>query len=273
MINSRTLYGSIVALLAACCALFAGQAGAQTLRFNTVIIDAGHGGHDRGGVPGQRVSEKAMALDVSQRLRRKLRAAGYRVIMTRDGDYFVPLGTRVRMARSNSIFVSVHFNSARRRGASGIETYYYSSQSAGLAAAIHRNVVAGSGSENRGIRRRGFYVLRRNSRPAVLVECGFLTNPAEARQAESSAYRDQLASSIARGIIGRSASSANRNSDFVPPSQPFSQVTYNVGSRSDFVRSEPTRRKRSSKRSRSKKKSSSKKSSSKKKSSQSSSDN
>src|SRR6476619_3940947 len=60
----------------------------------TVVIDAGHGGYDRGGIPGQRVSEKDMTLDVARRLKSVLAASGYRVVMTRDSDVFVPLGTR-----------------------------------------------------------------------------------------------------------------------------------------------------------------------------------
>src|SRR5215467_4889095 len=93
----------------------------------TIVIDAGHGGYDRGGIPGQRVSEKDMTLDVAQRLRNVLAASGYRVVMTRDSDVFVPLGTRVAIANSyrNAIFVCVHFNATQRRGASGIETYFY----------------------------------------------------------------------------------------------------------------------------------------------------
>ena len=68
---------------------------AQLTRFTTVVIDAGHGGYDRGGIPGQRIPEKVMTLDVSQRLKPLLEKAGYRVIMTRDSDVFVPLPTRI----------------------------------------------------------------------------------------------------------------------------------------------------------------------------------
>src|SRR5947207_5241850 len=128
-----------------------------------VVIDAGHGGFDRGGIPGQRVAEKTMNLDVAQRLRAILSANGYRTIMTRDSDVFVPLGTRVAIANSyrNAIFVCIHFNAARRGSASGIETYFYSSQSLPLASAIHYYVAGGAPSSNRGVRRRGFYVLRK----------------------------------------------------------------------------------------------------------------
>src|SRR5438270_12528889 len=85
----------------------------------TIIIDAGHGGFDRGGVPGQRISEKDKTLDVAQRLKRILQADGYRVIMTRDSDVFIPLGTRVAIANSyrGASFISIHFNCATRSGA------------------------------------------------------------------------------------------------------------------------------------------------------------
>src|SRR5215470_19435625 len=87
----------------------------------TVVIDAGHGGYDRGGIPGQRVAEKDMTLDVAQRLRNVLSANGYRVVMTRSSDVFVPLGGRVAIANSyrNAVFVCIHFNATGRSGASG----------------------------------------------------------------------------------------------------------------------------------------------------------
>src|SRR4051794_37508168 len=138
----------------------------------TIVIDAGHGGFDRGGIPGQRVAEKTMTLDVSLRLRSILQASGYRVVMTRSTDVFVPLGARIGTANAirNSIFVCVHFNSATRRGANGIETYFYGRDSLALASAIHYNVVGSAPSSNRGVRRRGYYVLRKAQVPAVLVE-------------------------------------------------------------------------------------------------------
>ena len=179
----------------------------------TVVIDAGHGGYDRGGIPGQRVAEKEMTLDVAQRLKKVLSASGYRVVMTRDSDVFVPLGTRVAIANSysNAIFVSVHFNSAKRSGASGIETYFYDRESLPLASAIHYFVAGGAPSSNRNVRRRGYYVLRKNRNPAVLVECGFLTNPSEAALAQSASYRQKLAEEIAAGVRGRSTVTSARS--------------------------------------------------------------
>lgn len=170
--------------------------------FDTVIIDAGHGGQDRGGIPRNYVIEKVVNLDVAMRLEKKLRSAGLRTVMTRTNDTFIPLSGRVAAAnnRSNSIFVSVHFNSADNQDARGIETYFYSPRSYHLAATIHRRII-GLAAENRGIKQRGYYVLRNCRVPAVLLECGFLTNREDGRLALSANYRDRLATEIAKGII------------------------------------------------------------------------
>jgi N-acetylmuramoyl-L-alanine amidase len=207
-----------------------------------------------------------MNLDVARRLRDILRASGYRVVMTRDTDVFLPLGTRVAIANSyrNAIFVCIHFNSASRSGASGIETYFYSSQSLALASAIHYYVSGFAPSSNRGVRRRGFYVLRRTTIPSVLVECGFLTNPTEAQYAKSESYRQKLAESIAQGIRTRGSVSRGANAGAVPL-QPFIDQT-RVSSRSSKSKRS---RKSSSKKKSTKKSSSSSSSSSKKKKSSS----
>jgi N-acetylmuramoyl-L-alanine amidase len=255
---SRLLFSSFAGLIALSASAF-GQ--------RTIIVDAGHGGFDRGGVPGQRISEKDKTLDVAQRLKRILQSQGYRVVMTRDSDVFIPLGTRCAIANNyrDASFVSIHFNCASRVGANGIETYYYRGDSANLAASIHRNVVSISPSENRGIRRRGFYVLRKTAIPSVLVECGFLTNPTEGRLALSGDYRQRLAEQIARGINRQPAAS----------SKPLTSSLRSLSLGNDFVKVPPenTSRRRSSKsRSHKSSKSKSSKSSKKKKSKKSSED-
>jgi N-acetylmuramoyl-L-alanine amidase len=228
----------------------------------TVVIDAGHGGYDRGGIPGQRVSEKDMTLDVARRLRSVLQASGYRVVMTRDSDVFVPLGTRTAIANSqrNAIFVSVHFNSATRKGASGIETYFYSRNSLSLASAIHHYVSGGAPSSNRGVRRRGYFVLRRTNMPAVLVECGFLTNPTEAAYAQNASYRQKLAEAIASGVQGRNSVASSRSTTRVATAESIPLQPYIDQTR--VTKSKKSRSKRSAKKSSRKKKSSSKRSSS-----------
>jgi N-acetylmuramoyl-L-alanine amidase len=224
----------------------------------TVVIDAGHGGHDRGGIPGQQVAEKDMTLDVAQRLKRVLAASGDRVVMTRDSDVFVSLGGRVAIANSypNALFVCIHFNSAKRMGAGGIETYFYSRDSLPLASAIHYFVAGGAPSSNRGVRRRGYYVLRKTTIPAVLVECGFLTNPTEAAYAQTASYRQKLAEEIAAGVRGRNSVTSALTTTRVAtgetiPLQPYMDQT-------KVAKSERHGSKRSHKKSTRRKKSSSK---------------
>ena len=200
MKSSRRPFALLIA------ALFVAAA-APLQAFTTVVLDAGHGGHDRGGVPGQRYAEKIYTLDIAQRVRNRLRAAGLRVVMTRSDDTFISLGTRCSIANKqrDAIFVSVHLNSAPREGANGIETYYYRGRSAGaLAAALHPRILRAAGTEDRHIRTRGYYVLRNTRIPAVLCELGFLTNGTEGgRIARSADHRQRLADAIASGILSR----------------------------------------------------------------------
>ncbi|PYL86617.1 MAG: hypothetical protein DMF17_05685 [Verrucomicrobia bacterium] len=221
------------------------EASAQSSRPSTVVvIDAGHGGFDRGGIPRQRIAEKTMTLDVALRLRKKLLEADYRVVMTRDSDFFVPLSERVAIANSNhnAIFICIHFNSASRAEANGIETYYYRRDATALAGNIHRNVIAGAPSENRGIRRRGYYVLRKTTSPGVLVECGFLTNPTEGQLALTTAYRDKLAEEITRGILGKPALVARAPaSRYYPPATEVEAQPFNGYAGTDFIKAPPER--------------------------------
>src|SRR5437868_8629886 len=228
----------------------------------TVVIDAGHGGFDHGGIPGQRIPEKEMTLDVAQRLKGLLAASGYRVVMTRDSDVFVPLPTRVAIANSyqNGIFVCIHFNSAKRVGADGIETYFYGRDSLPLASAVHYYVAGGAPSPNRGVRRRGYYVLRKAKTPAVLVECGFLTNPTEAAYAQTVSYRQKLAEEIAAGVRGRFSVTSALSTTRVATSESIPMQPY-IG-QTKVSSSERRKSKRSHKRSARKKKSSSKSSNS-----------
>ena len=171
--------------------------------FQTVIIDAGHGGHDRGGIDRQTIAEKEIALDTAIRLEQLLRRAGFTTVMTRSTDDFISLPARVATANatSSSIFVSVHYNSSTNLDAHGFETYYYHAAGYPLAARIHRNLLANLPTEDRGVRRRGFYVIRNTRIPAVLCECGFLTNATEGNAALGRGYRQKVAEAIAKAVI------------------------------------------------------------------------
>src|SRR5438270_4158509 len=171
--------------------------------FSTVVVDAGHGGKDNGAYRKFGGAEKIANLDVAKRLSRKLRESQLKIVMTRSSDVFIPLEERVAIenAQKNSIFVSVHFNDSRRRGIRGFETYYHSGSSVALANRIQAKLMTMPRSANRGVHRANFRVLRLAKYPAVLVECGFLSNPREGGEARDSEYRDQLADKIAEAIV------------------------------------------------------------------------
>lgn len=175
--------------------------------FKTVIIDAGHGGKDPGAVSrhtGQR--EKDLTLDMAQRIRGEL--GGFRTILMRSGDEFVDLDDRVTFANryGDAILVSIHFNSGPS-GIRGPETYYWRVDSHGLAVRCQKAMesVIPSESGNRGLVRRRLRLTRNPEIPCVLLEGGYLSNPAEARLVQEPAYRAKLAKAIADAIKTQSA--------------------------------------------------------------------
>src|SRR5436190_14461615 len=204
-LSLRLLMVGLSSLLAAC-ATGPGPSEVATKdtskSFNTVVVDAGHGGKDNGAYRKFGGAEKLATLDVAKRLSRKLRESDLKTVMTRSTDVFIPLEQRVAIenAQKNSIFVSIHFNDSRRRGIRGFETYYHSANSVDLANRIQSKLMTIPKSANRGVHRANFRVLRLAKYPAVLVECGFLSNRFEGGEARDSEYRASLADRIAEAI-------------------------------------------------------------------------
>ena len=194
----------------------------------TVVLDAGHGGHDKGQVS-RYGAEKDFALDVARKLRTILQAKGLKVIMTREGDYFVPLEVRAKIANSapNSIFVSVHFNATNDDpNATGFEIFSFTprgapstsdtnvnarsfnmqpgssvdAQSVALSACIYHSLLGHLPEYDRGIKRARFAVLRLTKVPAVLIEGGFLTERGESKLISNKDWRAKLAGAIGIGI-------------------------------------------------------------------------
>jgi N-acetylmuramoyl-L-alanine amidase len=187
--------------LAASLIIAASISSSSAYSFKTVVIDPGHGGHDKGGVWGQ-VYEKHLALDTSARLEIELRKRGFHTVMTRRGDYFVTLPDRCRISSrySNAIFVAIHYNYTWNQGASGLETYYTTPQSKPLSDYVQACLNRRMNCLNRGSKFARFYVIRNNTNPAILVECGFVSNGTERNRMKGGVYRQALAVSIAEGI-------------------------------------------------------------------------
>src|SRR6059036_2987478 len=185
---NRIVALACVALLPACASMRTRAVKNTSKTFKTVVVDAGHGGKDSGAYRRYGPPEKMVALDVAQRLNRKLRESQLKTVMTRDSDVFIELNDRVAIenAQKNAIFVSIHFNDSRRRGVRGFETYYHSRPSFDLANSIQGKLMTIPNSANGGVHTANFRVLRNAACPAVLVECGYLSNRNDGSQARDS---------------------------------------------------------------------------------------
>lgn len=195
----------------------------------TIVIDPGHGGKDDGAVnPRLKLKEKEAALDVALRLEKLLKAAGYRVLLTRRKDSFVPLPLRPAFAKREKadLFISIHFNANETRTVVGTETYILTQQhqrstgsdrrmpddavrqpgngtdgwSAVLGFKIHNALVGELQTFDRGLKRARFAVLRDLVCPGLLVEGGYLSNDTEARKIATPEWRQRLAESLAEGV-------------------------------------------------------------------------
>ena len=197
-------------------------------KVQTVVVDPGHGGYDKGQVS-RYGYEKDFALDVARKLRPLLLSKGLRVIMTREGDYFVPLEVRAQIANKarDSIFVSIHFNASNDdRNATGFEIFSFTprgapstsdsavapsalsmqpgsavdAQSMALSACIYHSLLGHLPEYDRGIKRARFAVLRLTKVPAVLIEGGFLTEQGQCKLIAQKEWRAKLARAVSVGI-------------------------------------------------------------------------
>ena len=171
--------------------------------FSTVVIDAGHGGKDNGARSRAGLMEKNVALDTAQRLRPLLQRAGFRTVMVRSDDTFVELDDRVNIANRypNGILVSVHYNYSPGGWPAGVETFFWRTDSYGLASRVERRLALRTGLGYRGTTRRVLRLTHNPRIPSILCECGFLSNGREAGLISGPGFRQQVAEGIAEGII------------------------------------------------------------------------
>ena len=225
-------------------------------KIETVVLDAGHGGHDKGAASPFGY-EKDFALDVVSRARLLLMQAGYKVVLTRSNDTFISLHDRVKIANAqkNALFISVHFNAGG--AGTGLETYTLAprgvpsmaadgpsitdltpcpghqndAENIALATATHAAMVVRSRMWDRGIKRARFVVIRDITIPGVLVEGGFQSNTTDARLIAMPAYRQQMASSILQAVqnyrraVGNQAAPPSQVKPPAPTPPPPAEVT------------------------------------------------
>jgi N-acetylmuramoyl-L-alanine amidase len=194
-----------------------------------VVLDPGHGGNDRGARGKRGVEEKRVVLDIARRARKHLANAGLKVYLTRDVDRYISLEERANKAKrwKADLFVSIHLNASGTPGASGTETYVitepgysstnakkhqrtkaikhpgnqYSGPSAYLGYCLQKRLLQNLRSQDRGLRRARFVVLKEAPCPAALVECGFLSNRNEESRFNTAAHREKAARALAEGIL------------------------------------------------------------------------
>ena len=197
-------------------------------KISTICLDAGHGGNDAGERSGS-IEEKKYTLLLAKELQDQLTRAGFKIVMTRTTDTYVDRFDRTDIARrrKSDLFICLHFNSspADRNEVRGVETYCLtpagttSSNAQGegdtrwlsangndeknmqLAYQLQKSLVRSLSAEDRSVKRARFQVLREAAMPAVLIEGGFLSHPAEQKRILDPAYRRQMARAIVDGIL------------------------------------------------------------------------
>ena len=205
------------------------QPRADARRITTICIDPGHGGRDTGNHTFWR-SEKTYTLALALELRDQLKKAGFNVILTRSQDRAVELPDRPAQANRAraDLFISLHFNAAvtGRDQVQGPETYCItpvgasSSNAQGegagygptpanrcedksllLAYQMEKSLVQNLGVVDRGVRRARFAVLRDATMPAILIEGGYMTHPAESKRIYDATSRRQMALAMVNGVL------------------------------------------------------------------------
>ena len=183
-----------------------------------IVIDAGHGGWDPGKVGVNGVLEKDINLQIAEKLKEKLEEAGCTVIMTRTEDTALggsangttksaDMKERIRIMEETKpdYVISIHQNSFSDTNVKGAQVFYHSSSnvSRSLAETLQESIVKYADETNHRKAKTGddYYILRKSSCPAVIIECGFLSCPEEAEKLSTDDYQNRLAEAILNGII------------------------------------------------------------------------
>ncbi len=198
------------------------KTGVQTESVPTVIIDAGHGGFDGGAKAADGTVEKDINLNISQKVRALLCFNGYNVIMTRTEDVGTEddesatistrkksdLANRLQIMKDNpdAIYVSIHLNKFTTSAANGAQVFYTKNyvEARDLAESVQANIIRLIQPENTRVIKQGTdstYLLKNATVPAVIVECGFLSNKTELEKLKTDDYQSQMAFAIVGGIM------------------------------------------------------------------------
>ena len=178
-----------------------------------ITLDPGHGGSDPGAIGASGLKEKQITLEISLRVKELLEKEGAKVYMTRttDKDVYGPnasdraeLQARVNVAEkyNSDLFVSLHINSSVNKSVGGFSSYYYpkTDNDLKIAKAIQDKFAKNFGVDNLGVRQANFYVVKRCSMPATLLEMCFISNPKEEKLMKSRWFQKKTARLIVEGV-------------------------------------------------------------------------
>lgn len=168
-----------------------------------ICIDPGHGGKQPGAVRGG-MMEKDATLQIARMVARILKDAWIDVIMTRNEDIDVSLPERCDISNKANAdaFVSIHLNAHKNTSAHGLETWKWHRSTSDFADKVQNALIASTGAKDRGVRlSSGYYVIKHTKAPALVVECGFMSNDEERELLFDKDYQRKLAEGIASGII------------------------------------------------------------------------
>jgi len=174
-----------------------------SLSDKTIVIDAGHGGRDVGAIGENGSFEKDITYLTASELKRELTTLGANVVVTRQGDEFVPLESRSTLANAveTDAFLSIHYNSFPEvPSVTGIETFYYHEHSQPLAQSLHEGIIRETDEPDRSVSKEDFFVTRQTFKPGVLLELGFLSNEENNALLHTTGYQKKLVTGIVHGL-------------------------------------------------------------------------
>lgn len=179
---------------------------------NTIVIDPGHGGYDPGTIGINNSYEKDINLDISKKLYERLKSMDYKVILTRKIDESVDNRDRARLANRKraKIFISIHCNAIENNSnTNGVQVLYFPNRKSNvsnqdnetLAQIILEQILVSTRANSKGIvERENLIVLNQTKMPAIIVECGFLSNENEANLLTDDEYQNKIVDGIVEGL-------------------------------------------------------------------------
>ena len=193
-------------------------ANVQEEKGRLVVIDAGHGGMDPGKIGVNQVLEKDINLQIAKRVKTLLEQNDVKVVMVREDDQGLydesasnkkvqDMKRRMEVIEKSDavLAVSIHQNSYQEEYVCGPQVFYYTTSEEGKTAAFLMQAQLAEGLEQEKKREakanNSYYLLKKSTIPTIIVECGFLSNYAEAERLKTEAYQEQVAFQITMGIL------------------------------------------------------------------------